>query len=127
MQDYLDLSDNDFDDLEGLPTELDSWLNKDYLNQIATEIVNLNDYVPNMIELLLPNPGARDRFVQANVDLRDSEYFIEKQILDQTTIWKDYVNLYDDFFEKHPEFSNLINNREDYEKWKLEGHFEDFV
>lgn len=103
--------------------ELDSWLNKDYLNQIAEEIVNLNDYVPSIIESLLPDPGARKRYVVANVDLRESDYFLDKQILDQSTIWEDYVTLYDDFFDKHPEFSKLIKSKEVYNKWRTEGDF----
>lgn len=106
-----------------LPTELDTWLDKDYLNDVADEIVNLNDYVPKTIELHLPDPDARSDFVHSNQQLLDSREFQNKQFLDQMamgTTWEEHVSIYDDFFKRHPEFSKLIKDRDAYEKWRLE-------
>ena len=101
------------------PTELNSWLDKKYLNSIANDLVNLNDYIPLTIVLLLPNPGARNRFVTAHMDLRDSHDYFEKQLLDQSPYREDYVSGYDIFFNNHPEFSKLIGDKLAYEKWKV--------
>lgn len=103
--------------------ELDSWLDKEFLLEISEDIVNLNDYVPKTIELLLPDYNARSKFVLANSELMESETFKIKEILDQMamgTTWEEHVSIYDEFFEFHPEFSKLIRDKEAYEKWKLE-------
>ena len=103
--------------------ELDSWLNKEFLLEIADEIVKLNDYVPKTIELHLPDYNARSRFVLSNEELMESESFKIKEILDQMamgTTWAEHVSVYDEFFEFHPEFSNLIKDKGAYEKWRLE-------
>lgn len=104
-----------------LPTELDSWLDKDYLNAISNDIVTLDDYVPKTIELHLPDYGARSDFVHSHPKLLHSPEFQNKQFLDQMamgTTWEEHVSIYDEFFKKHPEFLKLIKNQDAYEKWR---------
>ncbi|WP_407422528.1 hypothetical protein [Methanobrevibacter sp.] len=104
-------------------TQLDSWLDKDYLISISDKIVELNDLVPKIIEMHLPNYDDRKKFLNSNFELIDSDEFQLKQILDQRaggTTWEEHVTIYDDFFKRHPEFSKLIKDKEAYEKWKLE-------
>ena len=106
-----------------ISNELDTWLDKEFLLEIADELVNLDDYVPKTIELHLPDYDARSRFVLDNEALMKSESFIRKEILDQMamgTTGEEHVTVYDEFFEKHPEFSKLIKNKAAYEKWRLE-------
>ena len=103
--------------------ELDSWLDKEYLLEIADEITELHDYVPKTIELHLPDYEARSRYVLADKEWYTSEEFLRKEILDQMsrgTTWEEHVTVYDEFFDNHPEFSGLIKDREAYEKWRLE-------
>lgn len=120
MEYNFEMEDGDFEQfLNALPTQLNSWLDKEYLNLIANDLVNLNDYVPSTIVLLLPDPGARKRFVEANIDLRDSPDFFKKQLLDQSSYWEDYVFGYDNFFKCHPEFIKLIKDKDEYEHWRL--------
>ncbi|MCR5026170.1 MAG: hypothetical protein K6A34_01830 [Methanobrevibacter sp.] len=115
------LSDKEFEEfLNSKPTELDSWLDDKYLKLFANDLVNLNDYVPSTIVLLLPDPGARKRFVVANMALRNSNDYFKKQLLDQSSNREDYVSLYDAFFNNHPEFSKLIKDKVAYEKWKVD-------
>ena len=100
--------------------ELDSWLDRDYLYEISDDIVQLKDYVPKNIELLLPDYELRSSFLDKNKYLIDDE-FQDKQILDQGaagTTWEQHVSVYDDFFRRHPEFSKLIKNQQAYSKWK---------
>ena len=106
-----------------LPTELDSWLDKDYLNSIADDLVTLRDYIPKTIELHLPDYEARSNFIHSNPKLLNSVEFQNKQFLDQMAMdatWEEHVSIYDDFFKSHPEFSNLIKDKDAYEVWKLE-------
>lgn len=121
--DYI-MSDEEFEEfLNEPPEEINSWLNKEYLIEISDALISLNDFVPQTIILHLPDPGARKRFVTANVDLRESNYLFEKHIQERTDIWEDYVSLFDEFFERHPEFSKLIESKEVYNKWRTEGDF----
>ena len=103
--------------------ELDSWLDKDYLLEIADELTVLHDYVPITIELHFPDYEARSRFVLADEDWYMGDEFVRKEILDQMAggaTWEEHVTVYDDFFKSHPEFSGLIKDRKAYEKWRLE-------
>ena len=103
--------------------ELDSWLDKDYLLEIADEITVLHDYVPKTIELHLPDYDARSQFVLADEAWYTSDEFARKEMLDQMaagTTWEEHVTVYDDFFKSHPEFSGLIKDRKAYEKWRAE-------
>ena len=105
-----------------LPTELDSWLDKNYLNSISDDIVTLEDYVPKTIELHLPDYEARSEFVHSHPQLLDSPEFQNKQFLDQMAMgasWKEHVSIYDDFFKNHPEFSKLIKDKDAFEKWRI--------
>lgn len=98
-------------------------MDKEYLLEIADELVNLEDFVPSTIELHLPDYEARKRFAFSKPKLIRSEEFIEKEILDQMaagTTWEEHVTVYDDFFKRHPEFSKLIKDKDAYEKWRLE-------
>ena len=100
--------------------DLGSWLDKDYLNEISMDIVQLKDYVPKDIELLLPNYELRSSFLDKNSYLITDE-FQDKQILDQCaagTTWEQHVSIYDEFFRKHPEFSKLIKDKKAYSIWK---------
>lgn len=106
-----------------ISNELDTWLDKEYLLEIAEELTELHDYVPKTIELHLPDYEARSKFVLSDKEWVHSEEFIEKEILDQMaagTTWEEHVTVYDDFFKRHPEFSKLIKDKDAYEKWRLE-------
>ena len=106
-----------------ISNELDSWLDKEYLLEIADEITYLHDYVPKTIELHLPDYDARSQFVLADKEWCDSDEFQIKQILDKMaagTTWAEHVTVYDDFFKNNPEFSGLIKDKQAYEKWRLE-------
>ena len=103
--------------------ELDSWLDKDFLLEVADDITHLEDFVPSTIELHLPDYEARKNFALSKQDMIESDWFIQKEILDQMamgTTWEEHVTVYDEFFENHPEFSGLIKDREAYEKWREE-------
>ena len=103
--------------------ELDSWLDKDYLLEVADQITTLEDFVPSTIELHLPDFEARKNFANSRPKMVYSEEFQIKQILDQMamgTTWEEHVTVYDDFFKDHPEFSGLIKDREAYAKWREE-------
>ena len=114
---------NDFGCLNSLLCEdnaLDSWLDKEFLFEIADEIVCLNDYVPKDIELQLPDYELRSSFLDNHDFLIDDE-FHKKQILDECaadTTWEEHVSIYDEFFTKHPEFFKLIRDEEKYFSWK---------
>ena len=101
--------------------ELDTWLDKEYLLEIADELTKLHDYVPKTIELHLPDYEARSRFVLSDEAWYTSEEFVRKEILDQMaagTTWEEHVTVYDDFFKRHPEFSKLIKDKDAYQKWR---------
>ena len=103
--------------------ELDSWLNQEYLLEIADDLVELEDYVPKTIEYHLPNYDDRFRFVQSKPEWYQSDEFVEKELLDQMAggaSWEEHITVYDEFFERHPEFSQLIRDKSAYEKWRLE-------
>ena len=102
--------------------ELDSWIDKEYLLEIANEITELEDFVPSTIELHLPDYDARVKFAFSKPEMIESDEFLRKEMLDQMaggTTWEEHVTVYDDFFQKHPEFSGLIKDKEAYEKWKM--------
>ena len=123
-----EILDEDFDKwLMALPTELNSWLDKDYLNQIAKDLVNLTDFIPLTIELLLPDYNARKRFLFANMHLIcDDEYDTFSAIDSYPTDKEQYASIYDLFFERHPEFLGLIKDKQAYEEWKLDDNV-DFI
>ena len=120
MENNFEMGNGDFEQfLNAHPTQLNSWLDKEYLNLVVEDLVNLNDYVPLTLILLLPDSGARKRFVVANMDLRNSNDYFKKQLLDQSPNWEDYVSGYDNFFKCHPEFLKLIKDKDAYEYWRL--------
>ena len=102
---------------------IDSWLDRDYLIKISDEIINLEDYVPKLIELHLPNYDKRKEKVTGMNNLIYSDEFQLNQVIDQMaagTTWDEHVALYDEFFEKHPEFFKLIKDKKAYDNWHLE-------
>lgn len=106
-----------------ISNELDTWLDKEFLLEVADQITELEDFVPSTIELHLPDYEARKKFAFSKPEMIESEEFERKEMLDQMaacTTWEEHVTVYDDFFENHPEFSRLIKDREAYEKWRLE-------
>jgi hypothetical protein len=103
--------------------ELDSWLDKEYLAEIADELTVLHDYVPKTIELHLPDYDDRQRFVLSDKAWYTSDEFQRKEMLDQMAAgatWEEHVTVYDDFFKRNPQFSKLIKDKQAYEKWRLE-------
>ena len=93
-----------------------------YLDENSKKIV-LHDYVPKTIELHLPDYEARSQFVLSDEEWYTSDDFARREMLDQMacgTTWEEHVTVYDDFFERHPEFSGLIKDRDAYEKWRAE-------
>lgn len=62
---------------------IDSWLDKDYLISISDEIINLEDYVPKLIELHLPDYNKRKEKVSTMKSLMCSETFQLNQVIDQ--------------------------------------------
>ena len=106
--------------------EIDSWFNEEYMKIVANEIVTLLDYVPKDIELKLPDYEARNEFLEQNHEFTSSDYYQITQIADQmaaNTTWEEHVGVYDDFFRKHPEYSELIKDENAYRKWRLEMPF----
>lgn len=96
-----------------------TWLDTEYL----LEIVNLHDYVPKTIGLYLLDYEVRSHYVLSDESWYTSDEFVKKEILDQIvaeTTWEEHVSVYDDFFNKLPEFSKLINDKSIYDKWRLE-------
>lgn len=119
MEDNDEITDEEFKQmLKALPTELNSWIDKDYLNQIADELVNLNDFIPLTIEELLPDFDARKRFRSANYHL-DTDEYMDLEIMNRSADRATYALSYDLFFERHPEFLGLIKDKQAYEEWKL--------
>lgn len=103
--------------------ELDSWLDKEYLKTIEKELTVLDDYVPKTIELHFSDYDARCRYLDLNEEMVRSDEYQIKQIIDQRAkgaTWEERVTIFDEFFERHPEYSKLIKDKEAYEKWRVE-------
>jgi hypothetical protein len=106
-----------------ISNELDTWLDKEYLLEIADQITELEDFVPSTIELHLPDYEARKKFAFSRPDMIESDEFSRKEMLDQMsggTTWEEHITVYDDFFKSHPEFSRLIKDKDAYDKWRAE-------
>ncbi len=103
-----------------------SWIDKEFMESIADEIISLKDYVPKAIEKGLPDYEKRKRWVNNHKRIINDD-FREKQIIDQCaagTTWEEHVMIYDEFFEKYPQYKDIIKDEEKYKKWK---EFDPFI
>ena len=98
---------------------INGWLNKDFLIEIADEIVTLESYVPKELEESLPNYQKRKDFILNN-DFTYSDEYMESSVDDQLRLedWNAYVQLYENLFRKYPKLKGLIKDKNEYEKWK---------
>ena len=106
--------------------EIDSWFNYEYFETITDEITTLLDYVPKDIELKLPDYEKRNQFLNKHHEFTSSDYYQLTQIADQMSggrTWAEHVGIFDDFFRKHPEYSQLIKDEKAYRKWRIEIPF----
>ena len=107
------------EDKPHIDRDIEPWINEEYLQTIAEEITTLLDYVPKDIELRLPDYEKRSKFLDQYQDFLNSDYYQLTQIADQLAggrTWFEHVGVYDDFFRKHPEYSQLIKDEKAYRK-----------
>ena len=109
------------DDVYEYEIFISKWLNFEYLHEIEDEIIHLDDYVPIDIECSLHDFDKRIQYIynKSSIDISKLD---ELRIIDQRGSWDQLVNLYEIFFEKHPEYMNLIIDQKLYNDWKINGN-----
>ena len=98
-----------------------NWLDTEYLHQVSGELETLPDFIPKMIEKLMPNYSNRKQYLIEHIYEFYTEEFRKLQVYDQAGPWVKTVEAYDTFFKKHPEYRKLIKDENAYNDWKING------
>ena len=104
------------------------WIDESFLHSVEQELIPLMDYIPKSIEIKFNDYESRHRRISNHWDdfPQGEDYWIDHQILDQCaagTTWEEHCELFDEFFEKYPEYRFIIKDEEEYKKWKEDSPF----
>lgn len=104
------------------------WIDTSFLHSIEHELIPLMDYIPKTIEVHFKNYEERHNWIIDHWDdfPQGETWWLDHQILDQCaagTTWEEHCELYDEFFEKYPQYKPIIKDEEEFKKWRDDDPF----